>query len=46
MLEHPPIATEQEKLNAFKVAFELKIQRINSRYPYWDEVKYMPTKDK
>ena len=45
MLEHPPIATEQEELDSFKLAFTPEIQRTNSEYPYWDKVKYMPVKD-
>ena len=45
MLEHPPIATEQEELDACKMAFASEIQHINSEYPYWDKVKHIPVKD-
>jgi Fic family protein len=46
MLEHPPIATEQEELNSVQLAFTPEIQQINTEYPYWDKVKYAVTKDK
>lgn len=46
MLERPPIATEQEEFNSYKLAFTPDIQSINSDYPYWDKVKYIQTKDK
>lgn len=44
MLEHPPIATEQEELDAFRIAFTPDIQSINAEYPYWDKVKYLNSK--
>ena len=46
MLEHPPIATEQEKQDLLKMVFSSDIQSINFDYPYWDKVKYIQTKDK
>jgi Fic family protein len=46
MLEHPPIATEQEGFNSIQLAFTAEIQQINTEYPYWDKVKYMETKDR
>jgi Fic family protein len=45
MLEHPPIATEQDELDSVKLAFTTEIQIINADYPYWDKVKYVPVKD-
>ncbi|MDR1895786.1 MAG: hypothetical protein LBR10_03240 [Prevotellaceae bacterium] len=45
MLEHPPIATEQDELDSVKLAFATEIQAINADYPYWDKVKYVPAKD-
>jgi Fic family protein len=45
MLERPPIATEQEELDAVKLAFTAEIQNVNIEYPYWDKVKYVQTKD-
>jgi Fic family protein len=46
MLDRPPIATSQEKLDAFNMAFTPDIQNINSEYPYWDKVKYIQTKER
>ncbi len=46
MIEYPPMASEQEIFEAFQVAFKSDIQRINSDYPYWEKVKYIPTKEK
>ncbi|MDR1879735.1 MAG: hypothetical protein LBQ78_02230, partial [Tannerellaceae bacterium] len=46
MLEHPPIATEQEEFNSVQLAFTTAIQQINAEYPYWNKVKYLETKDK
>jgi Fic family protein len=46
MIEHPPIATVQEELDAFQLAFKPEIQRINAEYPYWDKIKYIQTKEK
>lgn len=45
MLEYPPIATEQEELDAVKLAFNSEVQNINAQYPYWDKVKYIQTKN-
>ncbi len=45
MLEYPPIATEQEELDAVKLAFTSEVQNINAQYPYWDKVKYIQTKN-
>ena len=46
MIERPPIATTQEEFESWGMAFKPDIQGINSEYPYWDKVKYIPTKDK
>ncbi|MDR2840955.1 MAG: Fic family protein [Paludibacter sp.] len=43
MLEHPPIATKQEKSDSYKNAFLPEIQTANADYPYWDKVKYLST---
>jgi hypothetical protein len=40
MLERPPIATEQEKSDSFKMAFASDIQNVNADYPYWDKVEF------
>ncbi|GHT21200.1 transposase [Bacteroidia bacterium] len=45
MLEHPPIAIEQDELDSYKNAFLPDVQNANTDYPYWDKVKYIPTKD-
>jgi Fic family protein len=45
MLERPPIATEHEELDSFKLAFMSEIQIFNSDYPYWDKVKHIQTKE-
>ncbi|MDR2971439.1 MAG: Fic family protein [Bacteroidales bacterium] len=45
MVEHPPIATKQEELESYKLAFTSDIQSINFEYPYWDKVKYIPMKE-
>jgi Fic family protein len=44
MLERPPLATDQETVDALKMASITEIQSINSDYPYWDKVKYIQTK--
>jgi Fic family protein len=45
MLEHPPIASQQEEADAVKTAFTSEIHKVNSEYPYWDKVKYQTTKE-
>ena len=42
LLEQPPIATQQEEFEAFKIAFTPEIQKLNAEYPYWDKAKYLP----
>ncbi|HBL73555.1 MAG TPA: hypothetical protein DD409_12210 [Bacteroidales bacterium] len=43
MLDRPPIALEQEELEAMQKAFTPEVQKLNSDYPYWDKVKYAST---
>ncbi|MDR0790823.1 MAG: Fic family protein, partial [Bacteroidales bacterium] len=45
MLEHPPVATEQDEMNSFQMAFTPEVQQINIEYPYWDKVKHLETKE-
>ncbi len=45
MIEHPPIASKKDELNAFSMAFKPEIQNLNSDYPYWDKVKYLKTSE-
>jgi Fic family protein len=42
MMEKPPIATDIEKLESFKIALNKDVQELNEQYPYWDRVKYLP----
>jgi Fic family protein len=43
MIEKPPIATEQDALASWQLAFTPEIQKLNAEYPYWDKVKYLRT---
>jgi len=45
MLEHPPIPNEQEYSDSARLAFTPEIQKINREYPYWNQVKYIETKE-
>lgn len=45
MLEYPPKATEQDEFNAAQLAFAPEVQAINTEYPYWDKVKYLPIRN-
>ncbi|MDR2963229.1 MAG: Fic family protein [Bacteroidales bacterium] len=45
MIERPPIATAKEEFESFEIAMNPDIQSINEEYPYWDKVKYIPTKE-
>jgi Fic family protein len=46
MLEHPPIASTQERITSLKNVVTPEIRQINSAYPYWDKVKYLETKER
>lgn len=42
MLEYPPKNTEKDFDKIISIATREEVTNINSAYPYWDKVKYMP----